>query len=148
MKKIAMIVCFIVLIMTMTACNPGVSNPEKSNGSNASTEMETGSLHTSNQVSWLNLNVDTKGLSERERIVVDYFDNNYLFVNDFISFSKYANIYENARIKFAPLVIAKILNSDKESYEAIAINPGYNDDFNDYNLDGKNLVYLMGGQMI
>jgi len=156
MKRIAISLCVVVVVVTMVACSYNATSSENGDGNNSITNIDKNSpSQTSNMVSWHNLSVDTEGLSEREKIIVDYFDNNYFLVDDYFSLSKYANIYENANIVLGPLVIAKILSSDKETYEAIAIYSDIYDwgkqdfileeDF-DISIDGKNLVYLVGDQ--
>ena len=156
MKKIVIFTCFALLI-TLVACASNPTITENNNG-NTSESTETGLLQSSNLISWQNLNVDTEGLSEREQVIVNYFDLDYIYVQDFFSLTKYANIYENANICIAPLVIVKILSADKEKYEAIAIHIDPNDDRSIYypygpnydpsafNLDGQNLIYVSGKQ--
>jgi hypothetical protein len=156
MKKLFMFaLCSVLLVLTMAACTPN-SSVEKSNGDDGSASGATSedANQTSNSISWHNLSKHTEGLTEREQTIVNYFDNDYIIVHDYASLTKYANIYKNANIRMAPLAIAKILSSDKDTYEAIAIysdsiewfypSPEANDF--DFSLDGRSLVHIKGNQ--
>ena len=144
--------CFVLLVSTLAACS-AKDNIDSDNY--ASDPADTDSIPITTQPSWHNLDKDVEGLSERERIIVDFFYTDYIRL-EYSSFTDHAKIYENANIS-TPLVIAKIISSDEETYEAIAILVDWDDHYdffsaidslkaNNYSLEGRQLIHITGNQ--
>jgi Bacterial SH3 domain. len=152
MKKVAIVLCLFLLIMTMSACR---STSETNSDGNAAEVNGTEEALAANPLTWHNLEMDIDALSERERIIADFFYTDYIDL-DYSSFDEHAQMYENANISI-PLVIAKIISSNEETYEAIAILVNWEEfyDFHsaldsliadNYALSGRQLIYISGNQ--
>ena len=144
-KKNRVIIAIIVLIVLIVGGIFAVyyfnNNNTETNSNNNTTGNEEGFKQTSanvyangaDNVSFASMNSDDENLTDIQREIVGYFDNNYLqFFSE--TAQKYPQIFKNAKVKTTAAVL-KVLESSDDKFEVLAVDcgpEGYNY-FMDYN---------------
>ncbi len=72
------------------------------------------------KVSWANMKIDNENLSltEDQKTVLQYFDDDYLYIADYDSLQRYPDIFRHAQVDFEGGVV-KVLKTDDESYTCL-----------------------------
>lgn len=83
----------------------------KNKNSSAINDMDLG-------LSSVKIDNTTANLTEEQKIVIQYFDNDYVSANDYEFLMRYPQIYENSQIKTHGKV-SKIIKSDDKEYELV-----------------------------
>lgn len=133
-----------LMLLVVSGCSSGGEiSGSKNNSSGASSEDKISSDYTSPSVSsddsslskvstpendtgigLKNIKIDTQDreLTDEQKAVITYFDNDYLTVSDYDFLRRYPNIFEGAQITLCGIV-DKVLSMDKENYKiALCLN--------------------------
>lgn len=78
-----------------------------------------------------NIKIDTtdRELTDEQKAVIAYFDNDYLSITDYEFLRRYPTIFQNAQIELYGMVV-KVLSMDNENYKIVIwldMNPAYMD---------------------
>lgn len=76
-----------------------------------------------------NIKIDTtdRELTDEQKAVISYFDNDYLYVGDYEFLRRYPNIFQNAQIELYGMVV-KVLSMDNNNYKIVIwlnMDPAY-----------------------
>ena len=93
------------------------------------------------------LSVDDKdsNLSERQKTVLQYFDDNYLSIDDYSYLKRYPDIFKQTKVSFEATV-EKVLKSDDKEFEILAELATFGDDYG-MGYDDKQYIIIKGKQM-
>ena len=84
-----------------------------------SSPVETVNSGTDNEVGLRNIKVDSKNITnDNQKIVAQYFDNDYIDITQYEFLARYPSIFENAQICFTG-TIEKIIKSTDNEYEML-----------------------------
>jgi outer membrane protein assembly factor BamB len=153
-RKIFCIAITLSLISMLIAC-----------GGNAPSDVgkdedlnQTGVKVGNSVISWANMKVDNPNLdlTDEQKNILLYFDNDYLYVSSYETLQKYPKAYRNAQIEIDGIVV-KVLNADDDNYECLFRadsydNPAYSWDdngnavFEPPKSTGDKLVIIKGKQ--
>lgn len=143
MKKISkLLTLFLCLTLSLTACTSTSSTSGSSASTNsssasdqASAGKETSSSPSSHQndtdIGLKNTKIDnsTANLTADQKLVLSYYDRDYLSVPDYEFLLRYPNLYENAQL-YVEGSVKKILSLGNGQYEALVwIGKSYDDFF-------------------
>lgn len=134
-KKVKVAIAIIIIIILIAGGIFAVyyfnNNTEQtSTNKNDITSTENGFEQTSanvyangtENVSFTNMNSDDEGLTDIQKEIVGYFDNNYLqFFSE--TAQKYPQIFKNAKVKTTAAVL-KVLESSDDKFEVLAVDCG------------------------
>ena len=72
------------------------------------------------KVSWANMKIDNGNLSltEDQKTVLQYFDDDYLYIADYDSLQRYPDIFRHAQVEFQGGIV-KVLETNDESYKCL-----------------------------
>ena len=119
-KKIAFIIIAVILVIALAVfIILGIVNKNKEEGKKETTS-ESKVFQDYNVGDGL-LSVDDKNsnLSERQKIVLQYFDDNYLSIEDYSYFKRYPDIFKQTKVSFEAAV-EKVLKSNDKEFEVLA----------------------------
>ena len=119
-KKIAFIVIAVILVIALAVfITLNIFNKNKEEGKKETTS-ESKVFQDYNVGDGL-LSVDDKdsNLSERQKTVLQYFDDNYLSIDDYSYFKRYPDIFKQTKVSFEATV-EKVLKSDDKEFEVLA----------------------------
>lgn len=115
-------------IAGLTVANQTVGNQEENTDTTASSTVEnkedehnqTGVSVNGIKVSWANMKIDNENLSltDDQKTVLQYFDDDYLYIADYDSLQRYPEIFRQAQVEFQGSVV-KILETNDESYQCL-----------------------------
>ena len=147
-KKTKVIIAVIIILILITggafAIYYFTNNKSAETSSNSSNttetkedgfEQESANIYANgtDNVSFANMNSDDENLTDIQKEIVGYFDNNYLqFFSE--TAQKYPQVFKNAKVKTTAAVL-KVLESSDDKFEVLAVDcgpEGYNY-FMDYN---------------
>lgn len=145
-KKIAFIVIAVILVIVLAVfIILGIVNKNKEEGKKETTS-ESKVFQDYNVGDGL-LSVDDKdsNLSERQKTVLQYFDNNYLSIDDYSYLKRYPDIFKQTKVSFEATV-EKVLKSDDKDFEILAELVTFGDDYG-MGYDDKQYIIIKGTQM-
>ncbi len=148
--------CIILMTSFLTGCSNTKEGTEQSSSENASAVVnqedehnQTGVSLKGKKVSWSNMKIDNKNLSltEDQKTVLQYFDDDYLYISDYESLQRYPDIYRHAQVEFEGGVV-KILETNDESYKCLVWLADteylFEHEFNHKNTPNENYVVVTG----
>lgn len=76
---------------------------------------------TEEVISFSNMKVDTNktSLTDEQKTILNYFDNDYFYINDYQDLQRYPNVYKGAQINFVATV-KEVIKSNDEEFEVLA----------------------------
>ncbi len=159
-KKVAIVLGIIVIIVAIVviavmAINRNENINEETPKENAvvqdSANMQANGMQS---LSFSNMNSDDGNLTEQQRAVINYFDNDYLFLHcDIENIQKYPQIFENAKVYTIGGVV-KVLESTDEEFEVLMFDDcdGYyygDHPTGEYTLtDSSDRLYILKGEQL
>ena len=159
-KKVAIVLVIIVIIaaivaVAVIAINRNENNSEENQKENAvvqdSANMQANGMQS---LSFSNMNADDENLTEQQRAVINYFDNDYLYLYyDIENLQKYPQIFENAKVYTIGGVV-KVLESTDEEFEVLMFDDCdgyYYGDYptGEYTLtDSSDRLYILKGEQL
>lgn len=130
-KQISALCLTLVLIFTAGCSSNGenaTSNSESTSTSSQATDTPNNTSQTvtigdpenDTQVGLKNIKLDTKDreLTESEKAIITYFDNDYLMAYNYEFLRRYPNLFQDAQISVYGMV-AKVISMDNESYKIV-----------------------------
>lgn len=126
-KILSGLMCLFVLLSSfLVGCKNTEENGDNSTkGSDSSVVQEdehnqSGVSLNGIKVSWANMKIDNDNLSltEDQKTVLQYFDDDYLYIADYDSLQRYPDIFRHAQVDFEGGVV-KVLKTDDESYTCL-----------------------------
>lgn len=101
------------------------------------------------KVSWANMKIDNENLSltEDQKTVLQYFDDDYLYIADYDSLQRYPDIFRHAQVEFEGGVV-KVLETNDESYKCLVwladLQYLFTHEFDHKNTPDENYVVVTG----
>ena len=117
----------IALIITMIVLNnkkdDSVSKQDTTENKEQVTTSTSANImaNSTDNVSFKNMNSDDKQLTDVQKDIINYFDNNYFWFLSAESAQKYPKVFEGAKVRTGAQVL-KVLESTDEKFEALAVN--------------------------
>lgn len=134
MKRGKMYLALLLLVAMLSGCASTATAPLPKEGvqstANATenivpeetptTPNTSGVILNGSVISWANMKIDNPNLTltDEQKEVVSYFDEDYFYVSDYDNLQRYPKIYRNSQISFHGFV-TKVLNADDDSYECL-----------------------------
>lgn len=115
------IVIFLVLKLNNTTIPSSVvtsNKVEDNNKNNKVNNKGTATNDTALGLNFIKIDSTTENLTEQQKTVIQYFDNDYFEVTDYEFLARYPQIYEKMQIKTHGKV-TKIIKSDNNTYELV-----------------------------
>lgn len=124
-KVLSILMClFVLLSSVLTGCKNGEENTDTTADSTVVNQEDehnqTGVSVDGVKVSWANMKIDNENLSlsEDQKTVLQYFDDDYLYIADYDSLQRYPDIFRHAQVDFEGGVV-KVLETNDESYKCL-----------------------------
>ena len=149
MNKNSIIFILLIIMCLAIAALPACSNSEGNNDAGESSSEEgsdviSGDINQSgvnlagSVISWANMKIDNPDLqlTDEQKMVLNYFDEDYLKVWEYDNFQRYPKAFRNVQVYFQCFVL-KVLNTSDNDYECLVA-------FNDHDTFGE-LVALPDG---
>lgn len=114
----------------------------------ADSHNQTGVTVDGVNISWANMEIDNAALklTDEQKAVLQYFDDDYFFISDYDSLQRYPKIYRHAQVEFLGTVV-KILEADDENYTCLVeISNGSVDIYDTEDASAENNLVVMGSQ--
>lgn len=143
-KKIIFIVIAVILVIALAIFITLSLFNKTTNEEKTTTEA---TVFQDNNVGDGLLSVDDKdsNLSERQKTVLQYFDDNYLSIEDYSYLKRYPDIFKQTKVSFEATV-EKVLKSDDKEFEVLAELATFGDDYG-MGYDDKQYIIIKGTQM-
>ena len=150
---IVVIISLICFFMFNNTKKNDVSNDKEENDTNTEELVTTSGNIQANgtgSISFENINSDDENLTEIQRDIISYFDNDYFWF-----FSKYAQkypqIFQNSKVKTSAAVV-KVLKSTNDEFEVLAVDCGesaynYYADYDIKDIPVEQLLVISGKQL-
>ena len=158
MKKLVLVLLFSFALSIFTGCNEnpntsGVSTPDSSKdtstASSTTDSNQSGVNVDGSIISFANMKIDNPdlNLTDTQKEVIKYFDDDYLYVFSYENLQKYPKAYRNAQISIRG-VVAKVLNATDDEYECLFGFEGSSSEFWEYggSAEGQGYLIIKGKQ--
>lgn len=127
-----------------------VGNKTEDNSVDTDKHNQTGIAVNGVNISWANMKLDntTLKLTDDQKNVLRYFDNDYFYISDYDSLQRYPKIFRHAQVEFDGYIV-KLLEANDETYTCLAKLLGgadmYGETGENYELN-ENYIVITGQQ--
>lgn len=126
-KGIKFLSVFVAIVVLISSIFLGCNKNEETNNTSTNTKVEidehnqTGIEVDGVKISWANMKVDNEKLrlSDDQKTVLQYFDNDYFTLGDYEVLQRYPKIFRHLQVEVHALII-KMLEIDDEAYTCLA----------------------------